>query len=81
MTNKNLILTRKVGEKIIVHDSSSELELCTITVTQISNKQCKLGFEANPTIRIDREEVYLNKEDKNANHISQSQKTTGKGNN
>lgn len=81
MTNKNLILTRKVGEKIIVHDSSSELDLCTITVTQISNKQCKLGFEANPTIRIDREEVYLKKEDKNANHISQSKKTIGKGDN
>jgi len=81
MTNKNLILTRKVGEKIIVHDSSSELKLCTITVTQISNKQCKLGFEANPTIRIDREEVYLKKEDKNANHISQSKKTISKGDN
>ena len=81
MTNKNLILTRKVGEKIIVHDSSSELELCTITVTQISNKQCKLGFEANPTIRIDREEVYLKKEDKNANHISQSKKTISKRDN
>tara|TARA_R100000773_G_C4200241_1_gene102990 strand:- start:603 stop:848 length:246 start_codon:yes stop_codon:yes gene_type:complete len=81
MTNKNLILTRKVGEKIIVHDSSSELELCTITVTQISNKQCKLGFEANPTIRIDREEVYLKKEDKNANHISQGKKTISKRNN
>jgi carbon storage regulator CsrA len=81
MTNKNLILTRKVGEKIIVHDSASELQLCTITVTQISNKQCKLGFEANPTIRIDREEVYLKKEDKNANHISQSKKTISKGDN
>ena len=81
MTNKNLILTRKVGEKIVVHDSSSELELCTITVTQVSNKQCKLGFEADPTIRIDREEVYLNKENKNANHLSQSKKTTSKGNN
>ena len=64
-----------------MHDSSSELELCTITVTQISNKQCKLGFEANPTIRIDREEVYLKKEDKNANHISQSKKTISKGDN
>lgn len=81
MTNKNLILTRKKGQKIVVHDSSSELDLCTITVTQISNKQCKLGFEADPTIRIDREEVYLKKEDKNANYISQSKKTTSKGNN
>jgi carbon storage regulator CsrA len=81
MTNKNLILTRKKGQKVIVHDSASELELCTITVTQISNKQCKLGFEADSSIRIDREEVYLKKEDKNANHISQSKKTTSKGNN
>jgi carbon storage regulator CsrA len=81
MTNKNLILTRKVGEKIVVHDSSSELELCTITVTQVSNKQCKLGFEADPTIRIDREEVYLNKENKNANHLSQSKKIISKRNN
>tara|TARA_R100000353_G_scaffold112362_2_gene80556 strand:+ start:543 stop:788 length:246 start_codon:yes stop_codon:yes gene_type:complete len=81
MTSKNLILTRKKGQKIVVHDSASELELCTITVTNISQNQCKLGFQADPTIRIDREEIYLNKENKNANYIFKSKKTPSKGNN
>ena len=62
MTNKNLILTRKKGQKIVVHDSASELELCTITVTNITQKACKLAFEADDSVRIDREEVYSKKE-------------------
>ncbi len=60
MTNKNLILTRKKGEKIIVQQDGKVL--CTVTVTHLSPTQCKLGFQADKSVRIDREEVYLEKE-------------------
>jgi carbon storage regulator CsrA len=59
MTNKNLILTRKVGRKIVIHDGNKIL--CTLTVTAVGSSQCKLGFEASSDIKIDREEVYNNK--------------------
>ena len=60
MTNKNLILTRKIGDKFVVHKDNQVL--CVLTVTNISKKQCKLGFEADKSVRIDRQEVYLEKE-------------------
>ena len=60
MTNKNLILTRKKSERVVVHVQSKKI--CTITVTDLSPKQCKLGFEADKSVRIDREEVYLERE-------------------
>ena len=62
MTNKksNLVLTRKVGDRVKVYTPGGEM--CTITVTNISQRACKLAFEADPTVRIDREEVYKVKE-------------------
>jgi|TARA_B100001094_G_scaffold331196_1_gene398721 carbon storage regulator CsrA len=60
MTNKNLILTRKKGEKIILQKDGKVL--CVVTVTSLSPTQCKLGFQADTTVRIDREEVYTQKE-------------------
>jgi len=60
MTNKNLILTRKKGEKIILQKDGKVL--CVVTVTSLSPTQCKLGFQADTTVRIDREEVYTHKE-------------------
>ena len=62
MTNKksNLVLTRKVGDRVRVY--TPEGEMCTITVTNISQLACKLAFEADSTVRIDREEVYKVKE-------------------
>ena len=60
MTNKNLILTRKKGEKIIVQQDGRVI--CTVTVTNLAPTQCKLGFQADKSVRIDREEVYLEKE-------------------
>ena len=62
MTNKksNLILTRKVGDRVKVYTPGGEI--CTITVTSISQRACKLAFEADSTVRIDREEIYTKKE-------------------
>lgn len=78
MTNKNLILTRKLGERVVLHTGSGQV-LCTITLTNISNKQCKIAFEANPNVRIDREEIYTG--DINETNISKGKKTSSKGNN
>ena len=78
MTNKNLILTRKLGERVVLHTGSGHV-LCTITLTNISNKQCKIAFEANPNVRIDREEIYTG--DINEINISKGKKTSSKGNN
>ena len=60
MTNKNLILTRKKGEKIVLHQNGKVL--CEVTVTHVSPTQCKLGFQEDKSVRIDREEVYTQKE-------------------
>jgi carbon storage regulator CsrA len=60
MTNKNLILTRKKGDKVIVQ--LGDQVICVVTVTNITPTQCKLGFEADSSVRIDREEVYSKKE-------------------
>lgn len=64
MTNRksNLVLTRKVGDRVKVYTPSGEM--CTITVTNISQRACKLAFEADSTVRIDREEIYKVKEKK-----------------
>mgnify|MGYP003134029009 FL=1 len=64
MTSKksNLILTRKVGDRVKVYTPGGEM--CTITVTNISQRACKLAFEADSTVCIDREEVYKIKERK-----------------
>jgi len=74
MTNKNLILTRKVGDRIVLHTGSGE-PLCTITVTNIAQKACKLAFQANDSVRIDREEIYSKKGDKNENSVFKSKET------
>ena len=60
MTNKNLILTRKIGDRVKLYTRGGEI--CTITVTNISQKACNLAFEADDSVRIDREEVYSKKE-------------------
>ena len=60
MTNKNLILTRKKGDKVIVQ--LKDQVICVVTVTNITPTQCKLGFEADSSVRIDREELYSKKE-------------------
>lgn len=60
MTNKNLILTRKKGDKVIIQQDNQVV--CVVTVTNITPTQCKLGFQADSSVRIDREEVYSKKE-------------------
>lgn len=47
-----LVLTRKVGEKIIIDD---DIE---ITVTEITEKKVKIGISAPDDVTIWREEIY-----------------------
>jgi carbon storage regulator CsrA len=56
---KNLILTRRKGEKVVLHADGAVLAVCT--VTGLGPKQVKLAFEADSIIKIDREEIYLDK--------------------
>lgn len=53
---KNLVLTRKKGDSIILQQDDQEL--CKVTVTHVGLKQVKLAFEADSSVIIDREEVY-----------------------
>lgn len=50
-----LILTRKIGDKIIIEDN------IIITVLGTKNAQVRLGIEAPKEISVDREEVYQRK--------------------
>lgn len=64
MTNKNLILTRKQNDKVVIHKNGKVL--CLLTITSVGSNQCKLGFQADSNIKIDRKEIFdgkLNKKD------------------
>lgn len=52
-----LILTRKKEEAIILYKKTGEI-LCRIVIIGVGSKQVKLAFEAEPDLKIDREEVY-----------------------
>lgn len=48
-----LVLSRKVGERIVLPDSH-----VTVTVLEISGGTVRLGFSAPPEIAVHREEVW-----------------------
>ena len=52
----NLVLTRRKHDSIILHQDCKEL--CTITMTSLGPKQVKLAFQADSSVKIDREEIY-----------------------
>lgn len=54
-----LILTRKIGEKIIVNDN------VTIAVLEIHGDQVKIGVDAPRNVKVFREEVYLSIQEEN----------------
>ena len=60
----NLILTRKKQVSVVLYREVYEEGflkndiLCEIIVTSLGTKQVKLAFEAKPSIKIDRKEVY-----------------------
>jgi len=55
-----LVLTRKLNEKVILHDDDGVL--AEIKISKVDRNQVRLTFEAESEIKIDRQEVF----DKNA---------------
>jgi len=55
-----LVLTRKLNEKVILHDDDGVL--AEVKISKVDRNQVRLTFEADNEIRIDRQEVF----DKNA---------------
>jgi carbon storage regulator CsrA len=56
-----LVLTRKIGESVIIHKDDETL--CKLSVNRIDRNQVRISFEADPEIKIDRSEKLL-KDDK-----------------
>jgi carbon storage regulator len=46
-----LVLTRKTGESLIIGDD------VVVTVVEIRGDKVRLGVEADPSVRVDREEI------------------------
>jgi carbon storage regulator CsrA len=53
-----LVLTRKIGEKVIVKVPGMESLIEVQIVNVRGNGVTKIGFKADPEVRIAREEVY-----------------------
>ena len=53
-----LVITRKVGESIIINDNIK------ITIRQIKRGSVRIGIQADKEVKIDREEIYKAKKEK-----------------
>jgi carbon storage regulator CsrA len=59
----NLVLTRRKHDSVVLHQNGEEI--CIITVTALGPKQVKLGFNADESVKIDRQEIYEAKQANN----------------
>ena len=53
-----LVLTRKLRESLVIGETSNLTPEITITVLEVRVKAVKLGFTADPCIKIRRSEVW-----------------------
>ena len=51
-----LVLTRRVGEKIIISD-----DIC-VTIVEVSGDRVRVGVEAPRSVRVDRHEVHVRRQ-------------------
>jgi len=54
-----LVLTRGVGDEVIIHEDGETL--CKIFITRIDRGNVRLSFEASKKVRIDRKEIFESK--------------------
>jgi len=55
MSTGNLVLTRKVGERIVINENT------ILEVVNINSKEVRLSFNAPKNVSVDREEVHERK--------------------
>jgi len=53
-----LVLTRKLGEKVILHKDGETI--AKLTVNKIDRNQVRISFEADKEVKIDRSEILSN---------------------
>jgi carbon storage regulator CsrA len=51
-----LVLSRKLGETIVIHDKRGVL--ANIKITRIDRNQVRLTFTADEKVKVDRQEVF-----------------------
>ena len=51
-----LVLTRKLDEQVVIHDDNGVI--ARVKISKVDRNQVRITFEAENTIRIDRQEVY-----------------------
>jgi len=56
---KQLVLARKIDQKIIVHKDDEIL--VELKVYKINKNEVRISFKADEQIKIDREEIYVDK--------------------
>ena len=52
-----LVLTRKVGEKIVISDEQGRIEPIVITLVDVDRNKARIGIEAERTLLVLREEL------------------------
>lgn len=60
MSHSNLVLSRRLGEQVVVKDFSSGNEVY-ITVVEINRGQIRLSIRAPKEVEVDRLEIFLRK--------------------
>ena len=66
-----LILTRRIGETLICNDNG---KLTEVTVLGVKGNQVRLGVAADKDVEVDREEIYLRKQEERGEIVTMTDK-------
>lgn len=53
-----LVLTRRVGENLVIDTGREKI---TVTILEVTGRQVRIGTDAPDHVKVDREELYLRK--------------------